>query len=231
MILAIIFLYLIFRRLNEDKIKCYVYGIVIWTLYCYSITEILSIFNLLTRKMLVIGWGAFDLVLVGILIINYRKQIRKVAFRIEICKMVKEKWQYVVIALFVFGMLWAALKMIPYNWDSMTYHCARLFHWKQNQSIAHYTTSVTRQISSPVLAAFVNVNVYIISGSGKGILNLLQCISYLTNAVIVYGIAAKLKVSHSRCVLSAVLFLSMPIAFAEAMTTQVDNFAAFLCFM
>lgn len=32
MILAIIFLYLIFRRLNEDKIKCYVYGIVIWTL-------------------------------------------------------------------------------------------------------------------------------------------------------------------------------------------------------
>ena len=115
--------------------------------------------------MLVVGWGAFDLVLVGILIINHRKQIRKVAFRIEICKMVKEKWQYVVIALFVFGMLWAALKMIPYNWDSMTYHCARLFHWKQNQSIAHYTTSVTRQISSPVLAAFVNVN----DGTNEGL--------------------------------------------------------------
>ena len=94
MILAIIFLYLIFRRLNEDKIKCYVYGIVIWTLYCYSITEILSIFNLLTRKMLVIGWGAFDLLLAGILIINYRKQIGKVDFRIEICKMFKGKWQY-----------------------------------------------------------------------------------------------------------------------------------------
>lgn len=233
MILAIIFLYLIFRQFNEDKIKCYVYGIVIWTLYCYSITEILSIFYLLTRKMLIVGWGAFDLILAGILIINYGKQIRKIDFETEICKGIKGRRQYVVIALFVFGVLWASLKMIPYNWDSMTYHCARLFHWKQNQSIAHYTTSVTRQISSPVLAAFVNVNVYMISGSGKGILNLLQCMSYLTNAVIVYGITSKLKVSHSRCVLSAVLFLSMPIAFAEAMTTQVDNFAALwlLCFV
>lgn len=233
MILAIIFLYFIFRQFNGDKIKCYVYGVVIWTLYCYSITEILSIFNSLNCKMLIFGWGAFDLALAGTLILNYGKQIRKKAFRIEIIKGFKGRWQYVAGILFVAGMLWAALKMIPYNWDSMTYHCARLFHWKQNQSIAHYGTSVTRQVSNPVLAAFVNVNVYIIWGSGKGILNLLQCISYLTNAVMVYSITAKLKVTHSRCALSAILFLSMPIAFAEAMTTQVDNFAALwlLCFV
>ena len=233
MILAIVLLNLIFRQLNDDKLKCYIYGIVTWTLYCYSMTEILSGFNQLNRKMLISGWSFFDLVLAGILVINYKGQIARIKAGDRISKIIKERWRYVIIVLFVFGMFWTALKMIPYNWDSMTYHCARLFHWKQNQSIAHYTTSITRQISSPVLAALVNVNVYIISGSGKGILNLLQCVSYLTNGVMVYGIASKLKVSHSKCVISLVLFLSMPIAFAEAVTTQVDNFAALwmLCFV
>lgn len=55
-----------------------------------------------------------------------------------------------------------ALGTIPYNWDSMTYHLPRIAYWRQNRSIAHYATNCIRQISSPVLAEFVNLHVYIL---------------------------------------------------------------------
>ena len=78
-----------------------------------------------------------------------------------------------------------------------------------------------------VPAVFVNVNVYILTKNGGSVLNLLQCISYLSNGMLVYSIAKKLQLSSKSHLLSTVLFYSMPIAFAEALTTQVDNFSAF----
>lgn len=131
----------------------------------------------------------------------------------------------IIMFLAVF-MVFLALKMIPYNWDSMTYHLAGLFHWKQNKSVAHYATTIDRQVASPTLGAFVNLHVYTMSGRSDKLLNLLQCVSYLTNGVLIYSLAAKLKCKRNHCILSAALFYSMPIAFAEALTTQVDNFAA-----
>jgi len=107
----------------------------------------------------------------------------------------------------------------------MTYHLPRIAHWAQNQTVAHYATNIIRQLTSPVLAEFINLQVYILSGNNDIFLNMLQSVSFIANAAIVYGIARKIKCSDTFCRLAVLLFLTMPIAFSEALTTQVDNYA------
>lgn len=130
-------------------------------------------------------------------------------------------------------MICLAVKTVPYNWDSMTYHLPRLFYWLQNGTVGHYAVHNDRQVASPVLGAFVNLQIYTVMNQNDIFINLLQCFSFLTNGVLVYHITKKIKCSEAFCVLSAVLFYSMPIAFSEALTTQVDNYSALwmLCFV
>lgn len=226
MVLAIVLTW-ITNRNKKDAITSYIYSVTLWTLYCYIITESLSFGNLLTSTGLLAAWGIYDLCLLLVLVYRIRReklsvqQIRSDFWRVSHSKGV------VCLLIYAAVMVICALIIVPYNWDSMTYHCARLFHWAQNKSVAHYATGNSRQVSSPVLAAFVNVNVYILTKNGGSVLNLLQCVSHLSNGMLVYFIARKLQLSSKSCVLSAVLFYSMPIAFAEALTTQVDNFSAF----
>lgn len=129
-------------------------------------------------------------------------------------------------SLFAAGMMLFAIATNPYNWDSMTYHLARLFHWAQNQSVNYYATWIDRQVASPVGAAYGNLHVYILSGRRDIFVNLLQCCSYLTNGVLVFYIAKKLGCAVKYCYIALISFYTMPIAFAEALTTQVDNFSA-----
>lgn len=226
MILAIVLTWAI-NRSKKDAITSYIYSVALWTLYCYIITESLSFGNLLTSTGLLAAWGIYDICLLLVLVYRIRRE------KLSVQQIRSDLWGVLhskgVICFLIYAavMVVCALIIIPYNWDSMTYHCARLFHWAQNKSVAHYATGNSRQVSSPVLAAFVNVNVYILTKNGGSVLNLLQCVSYLSNGMLVYFVAKKLQLSSKSCVLSAVLFYSMPIAFAEALTTQVDNFSAF----
>ena len=89
-------------------------------------------------------------------------------------------------------MLGLALKTMPYNWDSMTYHMPRVFHWLQNGSVAHYATNIGRQVASPVLGAYVNLHVYALAGGNDLFVNLLQSVSYLSSGILVYAIAGKI---------------------------------------
>lgn len=227
MLLAIVFLYALFKRKRRNSVTTYIYAITLWTLCCYIITEGLSLGHLLTGRGLLCAWGIVNLCLLILLVIKIRREnLSLILIKNECSQLLHSK---IVICFFIYTvvMVACALIIIPYNWDSMTYHCARLFHWAQNKSVAHYATGNSRQVSSPVLAAFVNVNVYILTKNGGSVLNLLQCVSYLSNGMLVYAITKKLQLSSKSCVLAAVLFYSMPIAFAEALTTQVDNFSAF----
>lgn len=227
MLISIIILHVLFRYKNKNNATAYIYAVTFWTLYCYIITEGLSFLQLLTRGGLLIAWGILDICLLTLLVIKIRRENLSVTQIKDECLQLLHSKIVICFLIYAVVMVVCAFILIPYNWDSMTYHCARLFHWAQNKSVAHYATGNSRQISSPVLAAFINVNVYILTKSGGSVLNLLQCISYLTNGILVYSIAKKLQLSSKSCLLSAILFYSMPIAFAEALTTQVDNFSAF----
>lgn len=226
MICAIVLLYLIFNSKASEKTEAYVYAIITWTLFMFGVTEILSVFHAIATVCLWAAWGMLDVILLSICLKG--RMLKWKLIRIsELPKSI------ICIIVFLAGVLFLALKTVPYNWDSMTYHLGRIVHWHQNSSVAHYATNITRQAASPVLGAFVNLNVYTMLNGNDRLLNLLQCFAYFTNGWMVYQITRKLGCESQYSILSCVLFYSAPIAFAEALTTQVDHFSALyaLCFV
>lgn len=224
MFLAFVLLVLLFIKLRDSKDRTVAFFecIVVWNLWSFALTEVLSCMKLLTARAVAAGWGIFDIVLIGFIIGAWHHGGRISGLAKEVGQAVSNNK-----LLWITGMIVLALAVltVPYNWDSMTYHLPRMMHWVQNRSVAHYAANDVRQLAGPVLAEFVNVQVYLLSGERDILLNLLQAVSYLVNSWIIYRIAGKIGADRKYAYLSALLFMTMPIAFAEALNTQVDLFA------
>lgn len=222
------------KGIEDVSLGSYIEACCLWMLFLFMFTEILSAGHALRFRFLFALWGIWDAGLLFLLAVQLKrlgvtaasgmKSVRAAGLRGW--RTFKEAPYYgilVVIGVMVLGL---SLKTTPYNWDSMTYHLPRIAYWAQNRSVAHYATHCVRQISSPMLAEFVNLHVYILCRGHDWLFNLLQGVSYITCAVMVGAIAGRLSCGRVFRFLAALLFMSMPIAYAEALTTQVDNFAA-----
>lgn len=225
MLLAVTLLYTI--RREENKVERYINAASIWMLFCFLTTEVLSVFKAISCLSLWISWLMFD---AGLLLGCFRRRRFKLKHLFKIEK--KLIWKTFMLGILALGMIGLAIKTIPYNWDSMTYHLPRIFHWLQNGAVDHYATNIGRQVASPVLGAFVHLHVYAMSGGNDIFVNLLQSLSFLSSGILVCAIAERIGCSRKYSLIAGFLFYSMPIAFAESLTTQVDNFACFwmLCF-
>lgn len=227
MLLLVFVLLFVFLLINikMDKEKVYFISIIIFVTGCYLLNEFLSIFNILDYKHL---QGIYIMLSICLIICLIHK-IKIVSLFFENLKrhlMGMQNKGIRLLFLMVFClMLVLALLTIPYNWDSMTYHLPRIAHWTQNKSIAHYVTNDMRQLASPPLSEFINLQVYILTGQSNRFLNLLQYGCFVTNSLILFFITKRLGGNEKYCWLSMLLFVSMPIAFGEALTTQVDHFS------
>lgn len=213
---------------NKDRVYAYIQASVIWALYLFVVTELLSLPGRLQFLPLFCVWaGAVGALL---LLLIRRGKHRKCSLRLKGVATAAVRAGIrlpAVLGLGALGLivLGFSLATVPYNWDSMTYHLSRITHWAQNGSVDHYATHILRQISSPVLAEFVNLHIYILTGHKDILFNLLQCACYLTSACMICQITRKLHGSRGISLFAALLYMSMPIAVSEAMTTQTDHFA------
>ena len=114
-----------------------------------------------------------------------------------------------------------AFLMVPNNWDSMTYHLARVVNWIQNGSVSYYPTNINRQLYLPILAEYTILHTYLLIGSDI-LANMIQFAAYTLSTVLIYMIAAKLNLHKSIKYLMALLFMTIPMAIAQSMTTQTD---------
>ena len=213
---------------NKKNIDNFFISILALMMFCYVSNEVLSCFEKLDRIYLTTAYVVFDLMLLGLICIRKDKNKK---FRFDLKEFLGEiRNNKIVIAFgaFFVGMFLLAIMTVPYNMDSMMYHLPRIMQWAQNKTVAHYATYDVRQLTSPVLAEFINLQVYILTGRGDSLFNLLQCFSYVINAILVYYITKKLGASKQYCWFSMLLFISMPIAFGEALSTQVDHFSTLL---
>ncbi len=212
-LIPIIFLFMLFD-LNNSKIKSFVYALTIWGSVLYLVTELLSFFNLLNRTSLLVFWLIFDLIL---FIIGRKRKCRlNLSFTLD-------KHKIGILIVFVLLLIGDYI-VVPFNWDSMTYHLPRIMFWAQNGSVAHFPTFDSRMLTSPVLAEFVNLHNYILLGSDK-FFNFVQGFSFIGIVLLIVCICRTLNLDKKVTYLSCFLFMSMPIALAEALTTQVDLFS------
>ena len=224
--LIILYFFINLVLLVNRKEKPYFISIIMYTAIIYFCSEILSLFSCLEYKTLVFSYGGILIVLGSLIGISLYKN--KDSLKLQLRNLFKDCrkelffWGLVIVGNCV---VLLSINTVPYNWDSMTYHLPRLVQWIQNKSVAHYATGDIRQVTSPVLAELMNLQVYIFTDGQDYFLNLLQTCSYLTNAILIYFIAEKLEAKKSYRYLGTLIFMSMPIAFGEALTTQVDHFS------
>lgn len=226
-----IYLYKKRKSIEDTGLGSYMEACCLWMLFLFALTEGLSVVYALRFRYLFAAWGLFDALLWALFVVQWRLSGVSVKSAIRegyACgrRTLKETPGYGVLLLFGAAVLALSLITTPHNWDSMTYHLPRIAHWAQNRSAAHFATNSIRQVSSPVLGEFVNLHVYILCRGHDLLFNLLQGASYLTCAVMTAAIAGRLSCDRRFRFLAALLYMSMPIAFAEALTTQVDNFAS-----
>lgn len=222
------------KSMEDTSFGTYMETCCLWMLFLFVLTEALSAGHALRFRFLFAAWGAFDALLLFLLAAQLKKTGLTAGFMVKsartaglrVWKAFRGAPYYGILLLIGMAVLGLSLITTPYNWDSMTYHLPRIAYWAQNRSVAHYATNSIRQVCSPVLAEFVNLHVYILCRGHDLFFNLLQGASYITCAVMVGVIAGRLGSDRLFRFLAMLLYMSMPIAYAEALTTQVDHFAA-----
>ena len=124
-------------------------------------------------------------------------------------------------------LLFGAIFTVPYNYDSMTYHLARIGYWIDHKSVAHYITNIDRQVYSPVLAEYNLLHMMLLSGNDT-FLNFFQYFCMFAAAYFIYKCAQKLGVNRLFSLFGAFIFMLMPLTISQSITTQNDLFAALI---
>jgi hypothetical protein len=121
----------------------------------------------------------------------------------------------------------SAWRYAPQNWDSMTYHLARVAHWIQNASVAEYRTHIPRQNVLGPGAEYLLLVVQVIARS-DALANALQTLCY---ALVIFGAPAVGRLAGVPRAIApwlAPAVASVPMAILQASTTQNDLVAAAL---
>lgn len=240
MLIAIILLFLYIQvckieiKKIKDNIETYLQACSFWMLLVFSVTEILSIFNGINKINLMISWMLIDLCLLILLIYQIRK--KHITWNLQLIgksliNNFKENKGTSILYVIGFIVFLLATFTVPYNWDSMTYRLSRVAYWAQNGSVEHYANNSLRLVANPPLGEFIQLHLYVLTNSSDVLFNYCQFFSYITCAVVIYYLAKKLNCNKNFSMLAALLFLSMPIAFAEAINTQVDLIATVWLFV
>lgn len=161
MIIGLLLLSAIFYQKDQDKLYAYIKAMLSMMAIMYVSLELLSIVNLISVLTCRVLWLIIDVVLLIVFIKKVKgKRIEKKSFSLKGAF----NWSDALLAGIGLLTMFFALKTVPNNFDSMTYHLPRIMHWAQNGSVAHYASRVVRQITSPVLAEFINLHVYLLCG-------------------------------------------------------------------
>ncbi len=118
-------------------------------------------------------------------------------------------------------LLFLALLTPPSNYDSMTYHLARVAHWIDNGSVNYYLTNIDRQLFSPVLSEYNLLFMMLLSGT-DALLAMQQYLGMLLTAYFLFQILQRIGTSRVFSLFGVFMFLSMPLTISQSITTQND---------
>lgn len=110
----------------------------------------------------------------------------------------------------------------PHNWDSMTYHLARVAYYLQHDNIGYYGANYWAQIIHPKNSSLLLLYTYLVSGKNENLTQLVQYVSYWVAICAVYGISTKVGSSKTQGLFAATVFALLTECLMQATTTQND---------
>lgn len=163
---------------------------VTWGLAVTGITEVLSLFRLITFEWLLTLWVGVSLLSAAICVfVSTREKLKGLIQFPHIPRF--EFWCAAAAAAIAAAVGLVAFAAPPNNMDSMTYHMPRVMHWAQNQTVAHYPTNIVRQLFRPPWSGFAIMQFQVLSG-GDQWANLVQWFSMFGSVIGVSLIAKQL---------------------------------------
>lgn len=110
----------------------------------------------------------------------------------------------------------------PNNWDSMTYHLARVAYYLQNGHLGFYEANYWAQVVHPKNSSLLLLYSYLVSDRNENLTKLVQFLSYVVAVFSLYGISRQLKFSPTIAVLAACTGGLLINWLMEATTNQND---------
>jgi hypothetical protein len=198
---------------------------IVWGAFVTLVTEALSLFSALGPVSLAAAYAAGSAVALA-LCLRGRAGLRQLLHRPA---GFPRPAALAVAALFggiivVSGVI--AVVAAPNNYDSMTYHLARVPHWQQAGSVAFFPTYIPRQLFMPPWAGYAILHLDALAGSDR-FLALVQWFSMVGCTLGVSRVAGQLGAGARGQVLSAVFCVTLPMGISQASTTQCDYVTAF----
>lgn len=220
-LIALFLLFLLCHRSKRDWRKSYLYSTLILGSSIAISSEILSALNLINFPAILVFWIALDLGLGTYYYYLVKHRSRKIP-RFTLPKMTILSWGiFLGISSIVICVGMVAVLAPPNNWDSMTYHMARVMHWMQNGNLAHYPTYYSAQLVHPPLAEIAIMHLQILSG-GDRFANLVQWFAMVSCLIGVSLIARQLGAKQTGQWLAAVFCATLPMGILQGSSTQND---------
>ena len=208
-------------------------AIIIWYAILIFITELLSIFKVLTFSVVFVFW----LFLSGgeILYLFFHKK----NITIKLINIIKNKindWKNDYISILLFCVIcfillcstYFAITTVPNVYDSMTYHMARIMFWIEHRSVEYYMTNIPRQLWIPAYPEYINLHVFILTNNDI-FANMAQNFSAYGCVIITYHILKDyFSISRRKSLFGVFFIISANIFWVESTTTQTDMIAAFM---
>ena len=234
-VFTIVNLYIFERKTNKYQIGtfriAFIKTAIIYSVLIALLTEILSALHSLNFSNIVVFWSICLFINLIWLRIEFTKITKKVYihFAEKILLTFKNKISIIVFTILGICLLTAVIAP-PNNWDVMSYHMPRVRHWIQNQSVAHYSTNNTRQISFPAGAAYIVTQLQIITGNDI-LVNCVQWLAFL-GSILGVSLITNILVGTNAEVIAALVCASIPMAIMQSTTTQTDLVVTFwlVCF-
>ena len=196
-----------------------------------AVIETLSAFTLLSAVPLVTCSAGIVTVAIAIISASPRPHpLQLVTWRHEAVRTYAAAGRHRVLALLVLSCvlltLLIAVAAPPNNWDAMTYHMPRIAHWLANGSVRHYPVARTQQLFMPPLNAYLMAIIQAVAGSDMWA-NLVQWASYVAGAAVASLVVRRLDGGPTAELAAAFAFATLPMAIAQASTTQADLLTAY----
>lgn len=217
---------------TRTKKELLIIAFLLFSTFVVTDTESLSLIKTVSYWGILTSWLALTIALIAY-IISHRNSavlfisINRVALKTGFQKLsTVNKILVIVVAVLLTGIFAQALLYPPNNWDSMTYHMARIPSWLSHQSVAHYPTDIIRQLYQPPFAEYVIMHLCVLAKSDFPA-NTVQLFYLVGCLITLLAIIDLLQLPAFCKVLAVVLAVTIPEVTLQASGTQNDIVAAF----